>query len=152
MNEKKTNPMEIGAQNAGNPNGIMNIGGMDCYEENGVAYLRLETCARGLGFTDTKNGVEYVRWNTVTRYLSDFGFSQQVAKDAYIPENIFYRLAMKAKNAVAEKFQAKWPMKLFLPFAKPAHMSRDTQSQTMRLRNLSRLNRSSTAISRNLTA
>ena len=82
MNEKKTNPMEIGAQNAGNPNGIMNIGGMDCYEENGVAYLRLETCARGLGFTDTKNGVEYVRWNTVTRYLSDFGFSQQVAKGA----------------------------------------------------------------------
>ena len=25
----------------------------------------------------------------------------------FIPENIFYRLAMKAKNEVAEKFQAK---------------------------------------------
>lgn len=36
----------------------------------------------------------------------DLGFSQQVGKDSYIPENIFYRLAMKAKNETAEKFQA----------------------------------------------
>ena len=28
------------------------------------------------------------------------------AHDGYIPENIFYRLAMKAKNETAEKFQA----------------------------------------------
>ena len=27
-------------------------------------------------------------------------------KPEFIPENIFYRLAMKAKNEVAEKFQA----------------------------------------------
>lgn len=94
---------------------IMNIQGIDCYEENGVAYLKLETVARGLGFTQEKNGVEYVKWERVNGYLAELGFSpevgkdgfsQQVGKDTYIPENIFYRLAMKAKNETAEQFQA----------------------------------------------
>lgn len=85
---------------------IININGINCYEKDGTAYLSLEAVARGLGFTDVKNGVEYVRWNTVRSYLADLNFSQEVAKDSYIPENIFYRLAMKAKNETAEKFQA----------------------------------------------
>ena len=70
-------------------------------DENGVAQLNLEDCARGLGFTQEKNGTEYVRWETLNGYLSDFKFSQQVGKDTFIPENIFYRLAMKAKNETA---------------------------------------------------
>lgn len=82
------------------------ISGVSCYERDGTAYLRLEDVARGLGFTQTKNGLEYIRWETIDKYLRDFGFSQQVGKDSYIPENIFYRLAMKAKNETAEKFQA----------------------------------------------
>ena len=88
------------------PMNAKNICGVDCYEQNGVAYLRLENVARGLGFTQEKNGVEYVRWETIGAYLSDLGFSQLVGKDDFIPENIFYRLAMKAKNETAEKFQA----------------------------------------------
>jgi prophage antirepressor-like protein len=88
------------------PMNTKNICGVDCYEQNGVAYLRLENVARGLGFTQEKNGVEYVRWETIRAYLSDLGFSQLVGKDDFIPENIFYRLAMKAKNETAEKFQA----------------------------------------------
>lgn len=88
------------------PTNTKNICGVDCYEQNGVAYLRLENVARGLGFTQEKNGVEYVRWETIRAYLSDLGFSQLVGKDDFIPENIFYRLAMKAKNETAEKFQA----------------------------------------------
>lgn len=82
------------------------ISGVSCYERDGTAYLKLEDVARGLGFTQTKNGLEYIRWETIDKYLRDFGFSQQVGKDSYIPENIFYRLAMKAKNETAEKFQA----------------------------------------------
>ena len=75
-------------------------------DENGVVQLNLEDVARGLGFVDNSKEVEYVRWNTVTTYLKGFGFSQEVAKDSFIPENIFYRLAMKAKNETAEKFQS----------------------------------------------
>lgn len=41
------------------------------------------------------------------QYLSDLKFSTEVSKDTFIPENIFYRLAMKARNEVAEAFQAK---------------------------------------------
>lgn len=87
-------------------NEIMNISGVSCYEKDGTAYLDLEAVARGLGFTQTKNGVEYVKWERVSAYLSELGFSPEVGKDGYIPENIFYRLAMKAKNETAEKFQA----------------------------------------------
>lgn len=94
---------------------IININGIECYEQDGVAYLELEAVARGLGFTQEKNGVEYVRWDRVQGYLQELnfptsgenGFSQEVGKGDFIPENIFYRLAMKAKNEAAEAFQAK---------------------------------------------
>ena len=92
-------------------NEILNIDGIECYEENGTAYLKLETVARGLGFTQTqnKNGTEYtsVRWERVEQYLEEIGFPHKWGKDDFIPENIFYRLAMKAKNEIAEAFQAK---------------------------------------------
>lgn len=88
-------------------NEIITIQGIPCYEKDGIAYLNLESVARGLGFTQEKNGVEYVKWERVQSYLADLGFSPQVGKDAFIPENVFYRLAMKAKNEIAERFQAK---------------------------------------------
>lgn len=90
---------------------VITIDGVDCYELDGVVYLKLETVARGLGFTQTqnKNGKEYtsVRWDRIEGYLAEIGFPHLWGKDDYIPENVFYRLAMKAKNEVAESFQAK---------------------------------------------
>ena len=84
------------------------FGNLQWYEQDGTLYFNLEQCARGLGFVDTSKGDKaYVRWNVVSEYLTDFGFSQEVAKNIlFIPENIFYRLAMKAKNETAERFQA----------------------------------------------
>lgn len=91
-------------------NEIINIQGIECYEKDGTAYLKLDTVARGLGFVQTqnKNGTEYtsIRWETVFRYLEDIGFPNKLGKDDFIPENVFYRLAMKAKNETAERFQA----------------------------------------------
>ena len=86
---------------------ILNVDGIECYEKDGTAYLKLETVARGLGFTETKNGKEYVMWRRVDGYLSELCFGTSAERPDFIPENIFYRLAMKAKNEVAEKFQAK---------------------------------------------
>lgn len=96
---------------------IVNIDGIECYEQCGTAYLKLEAVVRGLGFTRDKNGKEYVMWDRVVKYLSEIGFHTSVENGSntngyghlpeFIPENIFYRLAMKAKNEVAEKFQAK---------------------------------------------
>ena len=87
------------------------FGGVRGYERDGVAYLHVEDVARGLGFTQTKGDVEYVRWETVDKYLSDLSFpacwENGNPHDYYVPENIFYRLCMKARNEVAEAFQAK---------------------------------------------
>lgn len=88
-------------------NEIMTISGVSCYEQDGTAYLSLEAVARGLGFTRVKNDTEYVMWDRVDKYLSEIGFHTSVERPEFIPENIFYRLAMKAKNEAAEKFQAK---------------------------------------------
>lgn len=94
---------------------ILNVDGIECYEKDGTAYLKLEAVARGLGFTFiAKSGNEVVRWNTVYGYLKDLGVATSCNGASYqddcpdfIPENVFYRLAMKAKNEAAEKFQAK---------------------------------------------
>ncbi len=74
--------------------------------ENGIIFLNLEDVARGLGFVDIKNEIEYVRWNRVEKYLKDFGFATSGEND-FIPENIFYLLAMKGKNEIARNFQFK---------------------------------------------
>lgn len=74
--------------------------------ENGIIFLNLEDVARGLGFVDVKNGTEYIRWNRVEKYLKDFGFATCGEND-FIPENIFYLLAMKGKNEIARNFQLK---------------------------------------------
>lgn len=94
----------------------LNIDGIECYELDGVAYLKLEAVARGLGFTKTdvkfsESGFrkEYVRidWTRVFRFLKEMDFGNEWGKKDFIPENAFYRLAMKANNAAAEAFQKK---------------------------------------------
>lgn len=88
-------------------NEIMTISGIPCYEKNGTAYLNLEAVARGLGFTYVAaSGNEVVRWKRVEGYLKELGVAT-CGYDEYIPESVFYRLAMKAKNEVAEAFQVK---------------------------------------------
>lgn len=89
-------------------NEILNINNVHGYldKETGTAYLNAEDVARGFGFVESKGRVEYVRWRTVNRYLKEFGFSQDVAKDDFLPENMVYRLGFKASNEVAQKFQA----------------------------------------------
>lgn len=70
-------------------------------------WLLAEDVAKGFGFTQTKNDVEYIRWETVNNYLNGFGFSQRVGKESYIPENMVYRLGFKANNEAAISFQTK---------------------------------------------
>lgn len=98
-------------------NDILTINNVRGYlnKETGVAYLNAEDVARGFGFTTRQNinGVEYdnVRWNTVNKYLSEFGFfatsCKKVGKDDFLPENMVYRLGFKASNETAQRFQAK---------------------------------------------
>lgn len=92
-------------------NEILNISNVHGYmdKQTGTAYLNAGDVARGFGFTktETKNGVKYesVRWARVNEYLSSFGFRPNVGEDAFLPENMVYRLGFKASNEVAQKFQ-----------------------------------------------
>ncbi|MGL5751063.1 MAG: phage antirepressor [Paraclostridium sp.] len=79
---------------------IKNVRG---YVENDKVFLHIEDVARGLGFTENKGSSSYVMWRRVNKYLESL--STQVPKDGFIPENIFYKLCMKADNEVARKFQ-----------------------------------------------
>lgn len=89
-------------------NEILSINNVHGYldKQTGTAYLNAEDVARGFGFTESKNGIEYVMWRRVNRYLDEFGFSAHVSKDDFLPENMVYRLGFKASNEVAQKFQA----------------------------------------------
>lgn len=75
-------------------------------DENGTAQLSLEDVARGLGITRiAASGNDVIRWERVEKYLAEFGFVPTSGHDGFIPENIFYLLAMKANNETAKKFQ-----------------------------------------------
>lgn len=84
---------------------LITINGVRGYiDDNGTAKLHIEDISKGLGFTQQKNKATYIRWETVNRYLNDYGFSHLVGKE-YLPENVFYLLAMKANNETAISFQ-----------------------------------------------
>src|SRR5699024_36358 len=64
----------------------------------------VEQVAKSLGFTTVaKSGNVTVRWSRVNSYLPSN--LPQVAKGDFIPEPLVYKLAFKAQNEVAEKFQ-----------------------------------------------
>lgn len=90
-------------------NKIMIIKNVRAYQdENGIAQLNLEDVARGLGFIQIKNKIEYIRWERIISYLKEFGFPTSGEKEKipeYIPENMFYKLCFKAENEIARKFQ-----------------------------------------------
>ena len=104
-----------------------------CYlDANDVARLHVEDVARSLGWIMTRkervttigdniaesgdNIYTAIRWERVNKYIAEIkehaeselikAVSVPVDKNAYIPENLVYRLAMKANNECAEKFQA----------------------------------------------
>lgn len=89
--------------------------------KKGILKLEIEAIARGLGFVEAertrkstatsggtgfKHQPEVIRWKRINKYLKEFGYDKEVHFGSFIPENMFYRLAMKAKSENAQKFQA----------------------------------------------
>lgn len=74
--------------------------------EEGQVLFDAEKVARCLGFVSrsTKNGIQYenVRWSRVNEFLPQVA---EIKKGDLIPEAMVYKLAFKASNEVAEKFQ-----------------------------------------------
>lgn len=71
-------------------------------EENGQVLFDAESAAIGIGLTQEKNNLIYVRWERVNKLLVN---SPRVGKGDFITESQLYKLAIKAESAQAEKFQ-----------------------------------------------
>ena len=76
---------------------------------DGSISVNAEDTAIGFGWyqNQNKNGKEYtsIRWERMNSFSAECGFPHMWGKDDYIPESLFYRLGMKANNAVADRFQ-----------------------------------------------
>jgi prophage antirepressor-like protein len=77
--------------------------------DNGSIEFDAEKAAIGFGLFEVKNGKKYVIWKRVNKYLST-----EVSKGDFISESQFYKLAIKANNQAAEKFQD-WVTEEVLP-------------------------------------
>lgn len=74
------------------------------YKDNSIEF-DAEKAAIGLGLTKTVKGNLYVRWERVNEYLKLSTSGQQLKRGDFITEPQFYKLAIKANNETAEKFQ-----------------------------------------------
>lgn len=86
---------------------------------DGKIEFDVEQAAIGLGITQIKNCKVYVQWKRVNNYLNNVSahvrnVSPQVQKGDFISESQFYKLAIKANNETAEKFQ-NWVTNEVLP-------------------------------------
>ncbi|MFS7425165.1 phage antirepressor [Carnobacterium maltaromaticum] len=79
---------------------------LEVKSENGESLFDVESVARSLGITTTttKNGKRYenVRWSRINSFLPQVA---ELKTGDFISEPMVYKLAFKANNEVAEKFQ-----------------------------------------------
>ncbi len=73
--------------------------------ENNDIEFDAEQAAMGLGIVSNSKGYTNVRWNRVNEYLNSAKNGRKVSKGDFIGESQFYRLAIKANNSTAERFQ-----------------------------------------------
>ena len=76
---------------------------------DGSLSINAEDTAIGFGWykDEKKKGKMYrsIRWKRMNEFSKEFGFDHEWSKGQYMPESLFYRLAMKANNEIANKFQ-----------------------------------------------
>lgn len=74
--------------------------------DDGSISVSAEDTAIGFGWTTVAtSGNEVVRWSRLNGYCKELGFSEEVGKDNFIPESLYYLLGMKANNERAQKYQ-----------------------------------------------
>lgn len=88
-------------------NEVQVFNGLKIKEENGQVMFDAETAAIGLGISRiADSGNEVVRWERVNKYLGMPTSGHDLVKRGdFITEPQFYKLAIKANNETAERFQ-----------------------------------------------
>ncbi|MFQ7233255.1 MAG: phage antirepressor [Enterococcus hulanensis] len=81
-----------------------NLFQLEVKTENRESFFDVETVAKSLGISRVAaSGNEVARWDRVNKYLGSS--YPQVGTGDFISEPMVYKLAFKANNALAEKFQ-----------------------------------------------
>ena len=84
-------------------------------EVNGQVMFDAETAAIGLGISEiAKSGNEVVKWTRINKYLGIDTSVDKIKRGDFITEPQFYKLAIKANNETAERFQ-EWVTEEVLP-------------------------------------
>lgn len=98
--------------------------------DDGSISINAEDTAIGFGWgrTEMKNGKEYtsIMWSRMNGFCKELGFAHECAKDDYIPESLYYLLAMKASNHKAQKFQ-RWLAIDVIPSIRRNGMYKETE-------------------------
>lgn len=96
-------------------NELQVFNGLKVKEENGRIMFDAETAAIGLGISFVaKSGNDVVRWKRVNEYLSIPTSGDEIKRGDFITEPQFYKIAFKANNETAERFQM-WVTEEVLP-------------------------------------
>ena len=136
-------------QEHNDPNAI-EIEGLKGYvDENGTVWLSLKDCAIGLGIIEVReqNNKEYtrIRWARIRDYLRQINFAPRGGENGsdglfddaqmmstFIPEQVFYKLSMKAENDIARAFQDKIAYDILPAIRKHgAYMTPDTLQKAL---------------------
>jgi prophage antirepressor-like protein len=99
---------------------------------DGSISVSAEDTAIGFGWVQEKNRKMYVRWETVNSYCRELQFSQDVGKDDYIPEGMYYLLGMKASNEKAQKYQRWLAMEVLPSLRKTGHYETPNMSKELK--------------------
>ncbi|MCS9990734.1 ORF6C domain-containing protein [Weissella confusa] len=87
-------------------NELQVFNGLKVKEVNGQVMFDAESAAIGMGITTfAKSGKNYVRWPRVNEYLGIATSGDAIKRGDFITEPQFYKLAIKANNETAERFQ-----------------------------------------------
>lgn len=100
--------------------------------EDGSISVNAEDTAIGFGWvTVAKSGNEVIRWQRFNDYCRELGFPTQVRKETYIPESLYYLLAMKANNRRSQKFQRWLAMEVIPEIRKTGSYGKTEQTVTI---------------------
>ncbi|MBJ7620993.1 hypothetical protein HAU47_10270 [Weissella confusa] len=87
-------------------NEVQVFNGLKIKEVNGQVMFDAESAAIGLGISDVaKSGNVVARWQRVNKYLGIATSGDAIKRGDFITEPQFYKLAIRANNEAAERFQ-----------------------------------------------
>lgn len=75
-------------------------------DENNTVLVNAGDAARGYGYCSAdKKGARHIKWDMVNSILGEFGNTGTIGENDYIPETLFYILAMRSDSPAATPFQ-----------------------------------------------